>query len=329
MLLKFYVYLAEKVEDMIVISLKIQLKVNWSMLHTEIFFKMQSEKIFLFSIKAMVCMTAFLIFYLVWKYLNNKPLGMQTILDHMTKDYIKICIVNIIMSWLTSFKFIPSYEHHIAITILMCNYFSILAWFWQIFVTVIIRYITIFYSPILNNIDDIKVKMTTRCFVGFVSLSSTFMRNFQGHFAHVANYAFLTNKYGVKIDSMNPYGALQFVVVADLIALIVVQIKIEIFERNLENHNQIDKMENGFDENFKYSKGTIRFVLVFTFLFFLFVIHWLLWEMDETKEDIIALSELRLRLVSQCIFMNLIPLVLIKRNPKMYQFCVKKINIWK
>ena len=274
-------------------------------------------------------MTAFLIFYLVWKYLNNKPLGMQTILDHMTKDYIKICIVNIIMSWLTSFKFVHSYEHHIAITILVCNYFSVLAWFWQIFITVIIRYITIFYSPILNNIDDIKVKMITRCFVGFVSLSSTFVRNFQGHFEHVANYAFLTNKYGVKIYSMNLNWALQFVVVADLIALIVVQIKIEIFERNLDNQNQIEEMEEGFDENFKYSKGTIRFVLVFTFLFFLFVIHWLLWEMDETEEDIIALSELRLRLVSQCIFMNLIPLVLIKRNPKMYQFCVKKINFWK
>ena len=211
----------------------------------------------------------------------------------------------------------------------MCNYFCVLSFFWQIFVIVVIRYVSIFYSPILNNIDDTKVKMTSRCFVGFVSIISTFVRNLRGHFAHASNYAFLTTKHGVKIDSMNPLGALQFVVVVDLIVLIMVQMKIKIFERTFDNRNQIDKMEEGFDGNFKYSKGTIQFVLVFTFLTFLYIIYWLLWEMDETKEDVIALSEFRIRLVSQCIFMNLIPMILIKRNPKMYQFCVKKLNFMK
>ena len=78
---------------------------------------MQSEKIVLYSLKAMVCMMAFSIFYLVLKYLNNKPLGMQTTLDYTTKDYIKICIMNIIMSWIAYSKFTDSYEHHIAIAI--------------------------------------------------------------------------------------------------------------------------------------------------------------------------------------------------------------------
>ena len=96
---------------------------------------MNSDNIFIYAILSVIGIFGSYIAFIVLKYLSQKALGMQTILDHMTKDYIKICIVNIIMSWLTSFKFIHSYEHHIAITILMCNYFSILAWFWQIFVT--------------------------------------------------------------------------------------------------------------------------------------------------------------------------------------------------
>ena len=124
------------------------------MFHTEIFFKMQSEKIFLFSIKAMVCMTAFLIFYLVWKYLNNKPLGMQTTFDQMIKDGLYIVLTHpiqfLILDLITEFS-IPQ-SHYLA----SFNAFLLQTFFlmkgWQCIMILLIRYLSIFYSPKVSSL---------------------------------------------------------------------------------------------------------------------------------------------------------------------------------
>ena len=129
---------------------------------------MKFEKIFLFFMKAIITIVAFIIFIFVWKYLNKKSLGMQTLIDYMIKDYIIICTILMTVSWFLhiEIKLGHSLEYVLALFVIMFNYFWLLVIFWQIFATMIIRYLTIFYQPLLNNYEDNHVRIVTRIFIG-------------------------------------------------------------------------------------------------------------------------------------------------------------------
>ena len=112
------------------------------------FKNMKFEKIFLFFMKAIITIVAFIIFIFVWKYLNKKSLGMQTLIDYMIKDYIIICTILMTVSWFLhiEIKLGHSLEYVLALFVIMFNYFWLLVIFWQIFATMIIRYLTIFIN---------------------------------------------------------------------------------------------------------------------------------------------------------------------------------------
>ena len=95
---------------------------------------------------------------------EKKALGMQTILDHTIKDFIRISIMNLVTSWFV-LVFGITYAKPLAYGIVATNYFSITAYFWQIFVTLGIRYLSIFHSSILDDIEDQKVTQWSRSFV--------------------------------------------------------------------------------------------------------------------------------------------------------------------
>ena len=97
------------------------------------------EEIFLHSLRIIVVITFFVISYLVWKYLNKKALGMQTILDQMVKDLIRFHILVFFFSWLVYVKFQETYSHYVALSAVMTTYFVTFVCFWQILVTTIIR----------------------------------------------------------------------------------------------------------------------------------------------------------------------------------------------
>ena len=94
------------------------------------------------------------ILVLIWKYLKNKPLGMQTLLDSMIRDCILIVAPNLITSNLVFIKFQEEYSHETAIILIKTNQFVMMAWFLQVFATVTIRYLSIFHQEILNEIKD-------------------------------------------------------------------------------------------------------------------------------------------------------------------------------
>lgn len=50
----------------------------------------------------------------VWKYLNSKALGSQTVLDDLAKDGIVILGLGLIASWLSWMKIVNQYNYHIA-----------------------------------------------------------------------------------------------------------------------------------------------------------------------------------------------------------------------
>ena len=102
---------------------------------------MQVEEIFLHCVRVILLILSLIFLNLIWKYLNKKPLGMQTILDQVIKDYIRLGIMGVIPSFLVTLKFVKSYAKPTAMAILKIYHFTRLTFVWQLFVTLTIRYI--------------------------------------------------------------------------------------------------------------------------------------------------------------------------------------------
>ena len=112
--------------------------------------------------------------FMVLKYLNQKALGMQTILDQMIKDQIYL----VMSIWATdimviiSIEFMTPLNPYIALTITFLNRVCLIAGIWQIYAILVIRYLSIFYQNLMNCVDVSLVKRVARSFVAIISIIS-------------------------------------------------------------------------------------------------------------------------------------------------------------
>ena len=83
------------------------------------------------------------IFTLIWMYLNIKALGMQSLINVMIKDYIRIIVANFIISDLTTIKIQDKYHSYLALTLLNIDHFMVNAMLAQILLTTVIRFMII------------------------------------------------------------------------------------------------------------------------------------------------------------------------------------------
>ena len=101
--------------------------------------RMNTEEIFYHALRLIVVLGTILILGGVWKYLNKKPLGMQTLFDLMIQDLIIATFMKTICSQLVLFKFVQEYPYYLAFVLVYLDYISAWVFFLQIFVTVLIR----------------------------------------------------------------------------------------------------------------------------------------------------------------------------------------------
>ena len=104
---------------------------------------MQAEEIILHCVRVILLIGSLTKVYLIWNYLNKKPLGMQTILDQVIKDFIRLGIIGLIPSSLATFKFEQPYAIYTARAILIFFKFGTFCFIWQLCVTAIIRYLSV------------------------------------------------------------------------------------------------------------------------------------------------------------------------------------------
>ena len=284
---------------------------------------MQAEECFLQFVRIILLIAGLIKAYLIWKYLNKKALGMQTILDQMIKDIIQVMLIAFIPTVLASIKIVEKpYNHYIAIAIGMSRYFVVLSLGWQFFVTMVIRYLSVFNQSVLNIVDEVNVIRTTRLFVGIMSLISTlFSQDYENGFV----YAYLMNKEVSK--EVSKLKALKFCLVVNLIVLVLVQVKIEIYKGTLDHQNQTEKEEENqhcSEIHFEYKKNSIRISFFIACLLLLWFLYWILIVREEMEEPI--LGRLRFYTVGQFVILNLVPMIVIKRNPNMYKFFVKQFQ---
>ena len=114
-----------------------------------------------------------------------------------------------------------------------------------------IRYLSIFYHPILNNFDDEKIVMTTRIFCGLTSLLSIL---FDDH-VNGPDYAYLTNK-NLDRNYISNQKNFKITIMVNLVVLVLVQMKIEIFKKSVDESHQINDNEENQETNSEYNKNS-------------------------------------------------------------------------
>ena len=100
---------------------------------------MFGEKEILNCIRLLLYIPSSLLQYSVWKYLNQKPLGMQTIFDGTIKDLMIAANVSFVVMTIATVKFVDQYDPAFAFDIVWFRYYTMWVALWQLAVTMIIR----------------------------------------------------------------------------------------------------------------------------------------------------------------------------------------------
>ena len=215
---------------------------------------MLTERNFFTFLSAILALNFFVIAYFVWKYFDKKALGMQTILDQMVKDFILIGIIAHVTWFLVLIKFKNLYGNYVAFALVVARHFTILAMLWQFFITLVIRYLSIFQNPLLNSIDDKKIINATRILNIFLSVILTLMENLE----HSLNYAYLTNQDLISThqnfkDLNGGVKSITMISMFDLLFLIIIQSKIEIYKCKVDKRSELNQIKEEDEESkFEY-----------------------------------------------------------------------------
>ena len=106
--------------------------------------------------KAISEAVAFINYRLMWKYLNRKALGMQTVFDQTLKVLIQSFLSLSFTSWLVFVKVTEKYDEKIALIITKFHYFVFIWTYLWALVLVLTRYVIIFHHEVMDNIEDFK-----------------------------------------------------------------------------------------------------------------------------------------------------------------------------
>ena len=279
---------------------------------------MSSETIFLYILIAIFGIVGMIIAHLILKYLNQKPLGMQTIFDQMIKDQIYLTIslwvAHILI--LTSIECTKHINDNIALGLSILTFMLLLAKMWQFSMMLVIRYCSVFYQNIMNSLDECFVKRLVRSFVGIVSIISALISDLDNTFIYQQMTQKKLHQGLPKILFISPIFCVTI--------LIVTQYKIEMFKKSVDVQAKFDQldveMSNQENNRTNYNKNTVRIVLSLSSIGLFFLIskilsYYLTLSTPNYIHFLITSSSLNF------IYNITIPVIYIVRNDNLCHFC--------
>ena len=225
---------------------------------------MDATKLGLYGLLFAIRSISFLMFYIIWSYLRKKALAMQTLRDEMIKELIISLIPLTLSTDLLNIDIGPiSKEFALFLTytrVALAQYF-----FMQVLIVTLIRYLIIFHGPVIDSIEDQKVVNFSRMFSTiWVFVTCLYSGLFQD-FTKTHGFLAMTGQRqsSEKIDTPNQSApnTLQFVLVLDIIVIIFVYVRIEIY-----------KQKDPLYTFASYNLRTIRTVVGITIICVLFLI---------------------------------------------------------
>ena len=247
--------------------------------------------------------------------------GMQTIFDAMIKDLILIGIITFAFSTIIHINFgSTAWNQNLAITALVLHFISAFAMFVQVFNTVLVRYLSIFHSPLLHEWNEDSVILTSRGFAAFLScLAVTYEAVFNGYgqgpmFDHMTKQVTSSGKKPAHFLTM------EILVITVFIWVIYVFLKIEKYKA-MASLNDLDTESQSHTNNLVAEVldniGTIR---ALTFLIGSVCGLTLIWLLTLTFVTDHALHSSRVQVISSILLYNVVPITVIKRTPSIQDY---------
>ena len=140
---------------------------------------MRIEEIVVLALIFLTAICIWVLMYQVWKYLNSKSLGMQTVLDELIKEGIIILGTALLVTWIMWIKVVTQYNYYAAMTIAWIVLFVRVSVLAQPGVFAIVKYQMVFHFDFINSIDDEKIKMMSRAFVFTLALVCNIVMDFE------------------------------------------------------------------------------------------------------------------------------------------------------
>ena len=284
---------------------------------------MNPEVIFWCSFHIVSTILGSFIAFMVLKYLDKKPLGMQTIFDELIKDFIYLNILD----WLTfiaavAASYFPPLNHYTINTILICRITMESAVTYQLSILMLIRYLYVFYPTQMNNAHF--ARNLARLFVIYIAFTTAILIDKK----NTPYYLIVSSKdigNGNNAEPLPKAPVLMLIMLGvNLMILIFTQYKIEKFNQSVDS--QLQHVEEAGEEyqNFAdtYSKNTYRILLlILCILFTSVVIYFLLTPWSDIIIIVKAIT------IKHMILHNIIPIIFIVRSEPL--FCFIKIQILK
>ena len=287
---------------------------------------MSSQTVFLYILLAFFGIVGMILAHLILKYLNQKPLGMQTIFDQMIKDqiYLTISLWVVHTMILTSACTIPI-NQTIALGLSLLNFMLLLAKIWQFIMILVIRYFSVFYQNIMNSLDECFVKRLVRSFVGIISIISALISDLKNTVSyHQMTQESICHGDGILLQLDLPKMLFISPIVC-VIILIVTQYKIEMFKNSVDvqaKFDQLDEEMNNQESNrTNYNKNTVRIVLSLSSIGLFFIILKILSSYLTLLSTPSYIHFLMTSSSLYFIYNIAIPVIYIVRSDNLYHFC--------
>ena len=289
--------------------------------------------------KVILGIVAAVLFVLIWKYLNKKSLGMQTLLDLVIKDHIRLLSMTIVVSTIPYIqvkdlhqKVGASSSHYLAMGALYAYQITIMALFVEMFVSNIIRYLAVFHQGFLNDIDDENIIRGTRIAIAMTSLTTVPLTDV-GYKSVL--YSHFSGIQSERITVPNSYP-IKMMVALNLVSIVYTQLKIEYYKKKVDmlqpllQRSQDDEEDIEIEEEPRWSLSTKRNIalcVLSVILVFIYTIYSHSNPEDHPTIEGTIIKGLRAITIIQVVLTIIIPLIYIKNTKKLCLYFKQSFGI--
>ena len=200
---------------------------------------MRVEEIVIHCLIFLANIAIYALLFKVWKYLNSKSLGFQTVLDDLAKDGMILLALTLTYNWIVWIKFYPEYNYYVAMIIINVGASFRVSLIVQALTFSITRYLFVLNFSHINNVAEGSIKMASRIFLAVLSITCGTVDDWTGG----KKFLYLTDKDKDQVPK-SPTSLVSIIVaISSLLIIVYIQARIsyakwkypEIYNNNEDN----------------------------------------------------------------------------------------------
>ena len=265
------------------------------------------EQVIFYILLTLVWLVAILSFSMIWIYISNKALGMQTLYGFMIKDLLLVSTVTFAGASATNMAFGKA-PPWLATSLVCFRFWGSILMLVQLLLVICVRYFSIFHSHVIMELNDSEFIRKTRVFNCLFSSACMIFEITRSNLAFGSTYKVLVSGEVNQEEQPVRYYTILTLGFLDILLMVILQVRVELL-----NH-QMAKKEQQMD-NESYDLGTIRVVIICGIL----IIFAVLLRFFKSRVRLIIMSS---------IAFNIIPCIFIFRNANMTRYFASRFAVW-